>query len=57
MVLVIYICAVDDIYVMLVMFIIYMFCLFGWDVKKQIKRLFSVTLPSAMAMTLGKVMT
>ena len=25
--------------------------------KKQIKRLFSVTLPSAMAMTLGKVTT
>ena len=28
------ICAVDDIYVMLVMFVIYIFCLFGWDVKK-----------------------
>ena len=39
---------------MLVMFVIYIFCLFGCDVKNK-KRLFSVTLPSAMAMTLGKV--
>ena len=29
------ICAVDDIYVMLVMFVIYIFCLFGWDVKNK----------------------
>ena len=51
-----YICAVDDIYVMLVMFVIYI--LFVWmGCKKQIKRLFSVTLPSAMTMTLGKVTT
>ena len=41
---------------MLVMFVIYIFCLFRWDVKK-INRLFSVTLPIAMAMTLGKVTT
>ena len=51
------ICAVDDIYVMLVMFVIYIFCLFGWNVKNKYNRLFSVTLPSAMAMTLGKVTT
>ena len=30
-----YICVVDDIYVMLVMFVIYIFCLFGWDVKNK----------------------
>ena len=29
------ICAVDDIYVMLVMFVIYIFCLFGWNVKNK----------------------
>ena len=33
--LVIYMCAVDDIYVMLVMFVIYIFCLFGWNVKNK----------------------
>ena len=36
----------------------YIYLLFVWmGCKKQIKRLFSVTLPSAMAMTLGKVTT
>jgi hypothetical protein len=44
---------------MLVMFVTYIFCLFGWNVKKQIKRLFLVTLPSVapsvMVMKLGKV--
>ena len=39
------------------MFVIYIFCLFGCDVKNKLKRLFSVTLPSALAMTLGKVTT
>ena len=29
------ICAVDDIYVMLVMFVIYIFYLFGWNVKNK----------------------
>ena len=56
-----YICGVGDIYVMLMIYMwcwwcLYIYLLFVWmGCKKQIKRLFSVTLPSAMAMTLGKV--
>ena len=65
-----YICDVCDIYVMLVIYmccwwyiydvgdVCYIYLLFVWmECKKQIKRLFSITLPSAMAMTLGKVTT
>ena len=65
-----YICDVCDIYVVLVIYmccwwyicdvgdVCYIYLLFVWmGCKKQIKRLFSVTLPSAMAMTLGKVTT
>ena len=35
-----YICDVDDIYVMLVIFVIYIFCMFGWDIKINKKRCF-----------------
>ena len=46
----IYICDVGD--------VCYIYFLFVWmECKKQIKNLFSVTLPSAMVMTLGKVTT
>ena len=65
-----YICDVYDIYVVLVIYmccwwyicdigdVCYIYLLFVWmGCKKQIKRLFSVILPSAMAMTLDKVTT
>jgi len=65
-----YICDVCDIYVVLVIYmwcwwyicdvgdVCYIYLLFVWmGCKKQIKRLFSVTLPSVMVMTLGKVTT
>ena len=63
-------CDVCDIYVVLVIYmcfwwyicdvgdVCYIYLLFVWmGCKKQIKKLFSVTLPSVMAMTLGKVTT
>jgi hypothetical protein len=54
------------IYVMLVISVIYIFCLFGWNAKKQIKKTVfghfaecftrqRVSLPSVLATTLGKV--
>ena len=63
-------CDICDIYVVLLIYmccwwyicdvgdVCYIYLLFVWmECKKQIKRLFSVTLLSAMAMTLGKVKT